>query len=302
LADDNTTVDLMVVNAGEKSKSVTMAERLWNQMLEAHADRKTVVVAVGGGVIGDLAGFVAATYARGLTFVQVPTTLLAQVDSSVGGKVAINLPDAKNMVGAFWQPAVVLIDTRVLTSLPMREYRAGLGEVVKYGVIKDAEFFSFLEQNVEPILAREDPVLRSIVAKCCQLKADVVQEDEREESGLRAILNYGHTFAHALESATKYSEFLHGEAVSIGMLCASRLAEILGLVDRDFTQRQHDLLSAFGLPVNLPSVDETVFLEAMQQDKKVVHGRLRLVLPTEMGSVRLVQDVPLDQIRAALHG
>ena len=195
----------MVVDAGETSKSVKTAELLWNRLLQANADRKTAIVAVGGGVIGDLAGFVAATFTRGLRFVQVPTTLLAQVDSSVGGKVAINLPEAKNMVGAFWQPAGVIIDTRVLSSLPQREYQAGLGEVVKYGVIQDAEFFEYLEQHADQILARDDEVLRYIVARCCQLKAEVVQEDEREESGRRAILNYGHTFGHALEAATRYT-------------------------------------------------------------------------------------------------
>jgi len=300
LADEDTAVDLMVVEAGEQSKSVAMAERLWDQMLGANADRKTVVIAVGGGVIGDLAGFVAATYARGLTYVQIPTTLLAQVDSGVGGKVAINLPRAKNMVGAFWQPAIVLIDTRALSTLPRREYLAGLGEVVKYGVIRDAAFFAFLEGHVEQILARDDTVLKRVIARCCQLKAEVVQADEREESGLRAILNYGHTFAHALEAATCYEQFLHGEAVSIGMLCASRLAESLGMVPPEFTARQRDLLAAFTLPVSLPSIDRRVFLEAMQTDKKVAHGRLRFVLPTALGDVRLVDHVTTEQILAAL--
>ena len=173
-------------------------------MLDEGADRKTVVVALGGGVVGDLAGFVAATFARGLRFVQIPTTLLAQVDSSVGGKVGINLPGGKNMVGAFWQPRGVLIDVDVLATLPDREYRAGLAEVVKYGVIQDAEFFAYLEANVEPINARDAGVLTHIVERCCRLKADVVEQDEREETGLRSILNYGHTFCHAFEAATGY--------------------------------------------------------------------------------------------------
>ncbi len=300
LSDAGAAVDLMVIGAGETSKSVDMAELLWQRLLEANADRKTVVLAVGGGVIGDLAGFVAATYTRGLRFVQIPTTLLAQVDSSVGGKVAINLPAAKNMVGAFWQPAAVLIDTRVLATLPQREYQAGLGEVVKYGVIQDAGFFGYLEQHIPQILARDDATLRYLVARCCQLKADVVREDEREESGRRAILNYGHTFGHALEAATRYQQLLHGEAVSIGMLCASRLAESLGLVDAAFTSRQRDLLRAFGLPVEVPAVDLPTVMEAMQQDKKVAHGRLRLVLPTSMGHVELMDDIGTDAIRAAI--
>ncbi len=302
LADAEASVDLMVIEAGETSKSASMADTLWNQLLEANADRKTVIVAVGGGVIGDLAGFIAATYTRGLRFVQVPTTLLAQVDSSVGGKVAINLPGAKNMVGAFWQPSGVIIDTRVLASLPQREYQAGLGEVIKYGVIEDAEFFAYLEQNVDAILAREDEVLRYLVARCCQLKAKVVEQDEREESGRRAILNYGHTFGHALEAATRYTQLLHGEAVAIGMLCASRLAESLGLVDAALTNRQRQLLTKFALPVDVPAVDFDVVMEAMQQDKKVAHGKLRLVLPTRMGHVDLRDGVSEDLIRAAIKG
>lgn len=300
LSDAGVAVDLMVVDAGESSKCVATAELLWNRLLEANADRKTAVMAVGGGVIGDLAGFVAATYTRGLRFVQVPTSLLAQVDSSVGGKVAINLPGAKNIVGAFWQPAAVLLDTRALLSLPQREYQAGLGEVVKYGVIRDPRFFEFLEQHVDPILARDEEALRYIVQRCCQLKADVVQEDEREESGRRAILNYGHTFGHALEAATRYRWLLHGEAVAIGMVCASRLAELLGLVDASLTTRQKDLLTAFSLPVDVPAVDLDVVLDAMQRDKKVAHGDLRFVLPTRVGHVELRQSIDPELVRAAI--
>ncbi len=300
LAESGATVDVAVVQSGEASKSVEMAEQLWRKLLELHADRKSVIVAVGGGVIGDLAGFVAATYARGLSFVQVPTTLLAQVDSSVGGKVGINLPGAKNMVGAFWQPLGVLLDTQVLYTLPEREYRAGLAEVVKYGVILDADFFEYLEQHVDALNGREDDVLQYVVARCCRLKADVVEQDEREETGLRAVLNYGHTFCHAIEAVTGYGEFLHGEAVSIGMLCASRLAERLGRVDAKFTRRQHDLLAALGLPTKTPDLDHDQLLAAMQRDKKVQHGRLRFVLPTKMGHVELVADVDSDQARASL--
>jgi 3-dehydroquinate synthase len=293
-------VDVEIVAAGEASKSIAVADRLWQRMLQYGADRKSVVVAAGGGVTGDLAGFVAATYARGVAFVQVPTTLLAQVDSSVGGKVAVNLPAAKNMVGAFWQPLGVLIDTDVLDTLPAREYRAGLAEVVKYGVILDAEFFAYLEDHAERINARHPDVLRYVVARCCRLKADVVENDEREETGLRAVLNYGHTFAHAIEAETGYGEFLHGEAVAIGMLAASRLAERLGRVDRRFTQRQRDLLDRLQLPVDMPPLDRQVLLAAMRRDKKVAHGRLRFVLPTRMGHVELVADVPEQEVRAVL--
>ncbi len=291
---------MLVIEAGEQSKDIDTAAGLWEQLLAVGTDRKSVVLAVGGGVIGDLAGFIAATFARGLPFVQVPTTLLAQVDSSVGGKVGINLSGAKNMVGAFWQPAGVLIDTAVLTTLPDREYRAGLAEVVKYGVILDAEFFEYLEQNVGELNDRDAVVLEHVVTRCCRLKADVVEADERETSGVRAVLNYGHTFCHALETVTGYGEYLHGEAVSLGMLCASRLAERLGRVDAAFTARQYNLLTALGLPVDFPDANRGQLLDAMTHDKKVEHGRLRFVLPTRMGHVELVGDVPEEDVLAAL--
>lgn len=300
LAEAGAAVDLAVVPAGETSKSVEMADQLWRQLLDLGTDRKSVVVAVGGGVVGDLAGFVAASYARGLAFFQVPTTLLAQVDSSVGGKVGINLPGAKNMVGAFWQPLGVLIDTDILATLPEREFRAGLAEVVKYGVILDAEFFDYLEQHVAAIEERRPDVLRQIVARCCRLKADVVQADEREETGQRAVLNYGHTFAHAIEATAGYGEWLHGEAVAIGMLCASRLAERLGRVDDRFTQRQFELLTALRLPVKMPVIAHDRLLAAIERDKKVEHGRLRFVLPTKMGHVELVDGVDPAAVRAVL--
>jgi 3-dehydroquinate synthase len=293
-------VDLIVVEAGEAAKSVDTANQLWNELCRFGADRKSVVVAVGGGVIGDLAGFLAATYARGLPFVQVPTTLLAHVDSSVGGKVGVNLPAAKNMVGAFWQPLGVLIDTDVLATLPVREYRAGLAEVVKYGIILDAEFFVYLEGWVEALHRREAGVLRHMIARCCRLKADVVEQDERETTGLRAVLNYGHTFAHAVETETGYNEFLHGEAVSIGMVCAARLAEHLGYIDTNCARRQHDLLVALGLPVRLPELSPQALIAAMQRDKKVEHGRLRFVLPTRLGHVELVSGILEETVRTVL--
>jgi len=293
-------VSIMVVEAGEHSKSSDTAADLWEKMLDEGTDRKSVVLAVGGGVVGDLAGFVAATYGRGLAFLQVPTTLLAQVDSSVGGKVGINLPGGKNMVGAFWQPRGVVIDVDALATLPDREYAAGLAEVVKYGVIQDAEFFAYLENNIDAINARNADVLTHIVQRCCRLKADVVEQDEREETGLRSILNYGHTFCHAFEAATGYDQLLHGEGVAIGMLCASRLAERLGRVDAALTKRQHDLLSAFDLPTAVPAVDHDELIELMYRDKKVTHGRLRFVLPSRLGHVELVGDVSNDDIRAAL--
>jgi len=300
LSASGVTVDVLSVEPGEASKSVEMSTQLWNKLLDLGADRRTVVVAVGGGVIGDLAGFVSATFARGLDFFQIPTSLLAQVDSSVGGKVGVNLPAAKNMVGAFWQPIGVLIDTQVLTTLSPREYRAGLAEVVKYGVILDAQLFASLEDHVEGLVARTDDVLRNVIARCCRLKAEVVEQDEREETGVRAVLNYGHTFAHALETVTGYGQLLHGEAVSIGMLCASRLAERLGRVDAEFTNRQLKLLSQLGLPTEVPDVDRHRLIEAMARDKKVEHGRLRFVLPGHMGYVELVGDVSREDVLAAM--
>ena len=300
LTGESIEVDMVAVEPGEPTKSIEMAAGLWEGMLELGADRKTVVVAVGGGVVGDLAGFIAATYARGVRFFQVPTSLLAQVDSSVGGKVGVNLPEAKNMVGAFLQPLGVLIDTATLQTLPPREYHAGLGEVVKYGVILDAELFDYLEANLSGLIDRDHEVLAHVITRCCRLKADVVEKDEREETGLRAVLNYGHTFAHALEALAGYGELLHGEAVAIGMLCASRLAERLGRVDADLTRRQHELLATLGLPVEAPDLDRDQILDAMAHDKKVQHGRLRFVLPSKMGHVELVGDVDEADVRAAL--
>lgn len=294
-------VDLVVIESGELSKSVETAQELWQKLLDLGADRQTVVMAVGGGVIGDLAGFVAASYARGIPFLQIPTTLLAQVDSSVGGKVGVNLPGAKNMVGAFWQPLGVLIDTDVLATLPDRQYRAGLAEVVKYGVILDSEFFEFLEGHVAELNRRDASALRCVVARSCQLKAWVVSQDEREETGLRSVLNYGHTFAHALEALSGYSGLLHGEAVAIGMLCASRLAERLGRIDASLTARQRQLLAALRLLIAVPAeLDAGMLVRAMSRDKKAEQGRLRFVLPSRLGHVELVGDVPEEAVFAAL--
>jgi len=299
LADCGVRVDVLAIEAGEASKSVECLATLWEHLLDIGTDRKSIVVAVGGGVVGDLAGYVAASFARGLTFVQVPTTLLADVDSSVGGKVGINLPAAKNMVGSFWQPLVVLIDTQALDTLPVREYRAGLAEVVKYGVILDETFFEYLESHVAAINDRDHEALGHIIARCCRLKADVVQADERDMTGLRAVLNYGHTFCHAIEAVSGYGEWLHGEAVSIGMVAAARLAQGMDRVPPEFTSRLVRLLEALELPVQMPNLDHDALLAAMQRDKKSEHGRLRFILPTRLGHVEFVDDVPQDLVRAA---
>jgi 3-dehydroquinate synthase len=292
--------DVIVVEPGEASKSIDVAVGLWQGLLELGADRKTVVAAVGGGVVGDLAGFIAATYARGLRFLQVPTSLLAQVDSSVGGKVGINLPEAKNMVGAFLQPMGVLIDTAALATLPENEYRAGLAEVIKYGVILDAKLFDYLEAHAVAVNERRQDVLKHVIARCCRLKADVVEKDELEENGLRAALNFGHTFGHAFESLTGYGTLLHGEAVAIGMLCAARLAKQLGRVDSEFVDRLRSLLLVYELPVSVPEIEPQLILDAMAHDKKVQHGLLRFILPSRLGHVELVGDIASADVHAAL--
>ena len=288
--------DRLEVPSGETSKSVERLNLLWQEFQATGADRTTVVMAIGGGVAGDLAGFAAATYARGLRFIQVPTTLLAMVDSSVGGKTGINLPTSKNMVGAFWQPMGVMIELETLETLPRREYLSGLAEVAKYGVIMDEDFFAFLESNTSAVLERHPDVLIPLVARCCELKAEVVVADERETSGRRAILNYGHTFAHAFENLLGYGTILHGEAVSIGMHCAARLATRLGRVSTEFVERQKQLLLALGLPVETPKLDSKAVLATMQRDKKVAHGKLRFILPDRLGKVSLVDDVESEAL------
>jgi 3-dehydroquinate synthase len=251
-------------------------------------------------VVGDLAGFVAATFNRGLDLLMVPTTLLAMVDSSVGGKVGINHPRGKNLIGAFHQPAGVWIDTHFLDTLPDREYRSGLAEVVKYGVILDPDLFDYLEANAEQVRQRRPDAVARVVARSCRLKADVVERDERELTGLRAVLNYGHTFAHAFETVAGYGAWLHGEAVAAGMVCASALAQKRGLVDGDLTQRQVRLLEAFNLPTAPRAWPIDDLLAVMRADKKAEAGRLRFVLPVRLGEVRLFDDVPEDDVRAVL--
>ncbi|MEQ9409135.1 MAG: 3-dehydroquinate synthase [Fuerstiella sp.] len=296
-------VRVACVKAGEASKSLRETSDLYDELVDFRADRKTAVVAVGGGVVGDLAGFVAATYARGLPFVQVPTTLLSMVDSSVGGKTGINHPKGKNLIGAFHQPAGVLIDTDTLKTLPDREYRSGLAEVIKYGVILDEQFFGYLEQNVAGLNSRDPDVLRRVVARSCELKAQVVRDDEYETTGLRAILNYGHTYAHAFEALSGYGALLHGEAVSIGMVCGSRLALRLGRIGDAEVQRQIDLLTAVELPVSVPDAlqkQSDEILNCMLLDKKTVSGDLKFVLPDRIGHVETIGGVSRELVTKCL--
>ena len=293
-------VDELTVDAGEKSKCVSVCDELWQRIDDLNTDRHSVIIALGGGVVGDLAGFIAASYARGLNFLQIPTSLLAQVDSSVGGKVGINLPNSKNMVGAFWQPRQVIIDPVVLTTLDEANYVAGMAEVIKYGLIMDLNLFEFLESNVEALKTRDLSVLSKIISWCCQCKADVVQEDETESSGRRAILNYGHTYGHAIEAVFGYGEYLHGQAISIGMVCAARLAKELGMVDQEFCDRQTKLFNAVGLPTDCPEDQHDAMLAAMMRDKKVVGGVLKFVLPTRIGHVELVDSPGEEAILRSL--
>jgi 3-dehydroquinate synthase len=290
-----------LVPPGEASKSFAELQKLYDTLAALPADRQTLVVAVGGGVGGDLAGFAAATFNRGMPLLMVPTTLLAMVDSSVGGKTGINHPRGKNLIGAFHQPVGVWIDLAALATLPTREFNSGLAEVEKYGVILDAAFFDWLEANAAKILSRDSSTLKTTIARCCRLKADVVEKDEREETGLRAVLNYGHTFAHAFETLGHYSTWLHGEAVSAGMVCAARLAEKLGRVDRAFVERQTKLLAQFQLPITVNKdwpID--ALLDAMRRDKKAQAGQLRFVVPTRLGHVELVEGVPESLVREVL--
>lgn len=289
-------VNRAVIPAGEGSKSGEQLFALYGRAVKSGLDRRSFVVALGGGVVGDLGGFVAATYLRGITYVQAPTSLLAMVDSSVGGKTGINLPQGKNLVGAFHQPRLVLADTVTLKTLPAREYASGLAEVVKYGVIRDAALFAALESDADRLRAADPALLKGVIAQCCRIKADVVGADERE-SGLRAILNFGHTLAHAIEHAAGYGRFLHGEAVSIGMVYAARLSvELKGFAARDCA-RLEALLEKLGLPVRAPACEWQDIRGAMALDKKVAGRTPRFVLAEAIGRVAFGCEVPEELLR-----
>jgi len=285
---------------GEVAKSLDEARNLWDAFVGHGLDRTSPVVAVGGGVVGDLAGFAAATYMRGLPLVQVPTTLLAQVDAAIGGKVAVNHARGKNLIGAFHQPRLVLIDPSTLASLPEREYRAGLAEVVKTGAALNAELFLRLEREVEGLLRRRLDLLESVIATCCQEKARIVEQDEREESGVRMVLNYGHTVGHALEALGDYRLWLHGEAVAIGLTVAARLAERLGLIDSSTRDRQIALLAALGLPTRFTGPSPASVVDALRHDKKARDGRVPFVLLKRLGHAEVCFDVPSDTVLAVL--
>ena len=290
----------IIVPPGEASKTLALANGIYDKLLAQGVDRQATVVALGGGVIGDVAGFVAATWMRGIDLIQIPTTLLAQVDSSVGGKTGVNLPGAKNIVGAFWQPVSVFIDTSMLETLSDDEFTSGLAEVVKYGVILDAKLFKLLESQIELINQRDPVVMADIVKRCCILKADVVRQDERETTGKRAVLNFGHTAGHALESVFGYGSWRHGHAVAAGMMVASRMALQLGRIKLDFVERLSKLLGSLNIPHQFPATRHEEMLAIMNNDKKSVDGKPRFVLPTSVGHVELVDQIDSNLILQAM--
>ena len=301
---DGLQVDVMQMDDGEAEKNLQVYQQTMDFLLAARHNRSTCLIALGGGVVGDLCGFVAATFQRGVDFVQIPTTLLAQVDSSVGGKTAVNHPQGKNMIGAFHQPVAVLADTATLGTLPSREYAAGLAEVVKYGVIEDAAFFEFLEQHSDDLLAKDGAVLSQVILRCCAIKAEVVSADERE-SGRRAILNYGHTFGHGIEKLCGYGQWLHGEAVAIGMVMAARLSVAVAGLDESVVMRLTALLRRLGLPTALDQASRKVatieaMMDVMGLDKKVVDGRLRFIVASQLGQVQVRDDIDAAVVRNVL--
>jgi len=288
--------------AGERYKTLKSVQKLYDVALENRLERSSTIIALGGGVIGDMAGFAAATWLRGINVVQVPTSLLAMVDSAIGGKTGVNHPQGKNLIGAFHQPRFVLIDPSVLKTLPPREFRGGMAEVIKYGIIWDTELFAKLEQakRLDQLRYMDEELLGIILSRSCQAKADVVSKDEKE-SGLRAILNYGHTIGHAVESLTGYKLVTHGEAVAIGMVAAGQIAVQLQMWKPADAERQDALIQKAGLPTQLPSgIDIEAIVDALQTDKKVQAGKVRFVLPTQVGNAIVTDQVPADVIRQVL--
>lgn len=292
-------VDIYLIPAGEGSKSMEEAEKLYTRAIEIGLDRKSVIFALGGGVTGDLAGFIAATYMRGVPFVQLPTSLLAQVDSSVGGKVAVNHRLGKNLIGAFYQPEAVFMDLSMLRTLPKREIYTGLGEIIKYGIIYDADFFTFLEQHVQEVLQLDQNVIEHVVARSCEIKAAVVGEDEKE-AGLRRILNFGHTMAHAIEKETHYLRYNHGEAVAVGMVGAARISCAMGLIPQTDLTRMIALIRAMHLPVQAEGCTVDNMYEAIFHDKKTIDGKVNWVLMQGIGKVLVRSDVPEDIVKKAM--
>jgi len=291
-------VTILEVPEGEEQKSLDTVGSLYNELSNFHAERTTPILALGGGVIGDLTGFVAATYLRGVPLIQIPTTLLAQVDSSIGGKVAVNHGQLKNKIGAFYQPRLVISDITTLKTLPTREISDGLAEIIKYAVIRDKELFTFLERNLDQIKSLDEGLLEEIVSKSAKIKAEVVEKDERD-LGVRNILNYGHTVGHAIESASDF-KVGHGEAVAIGMLAAGRISSKLGILNQNELIRLKDIIERAGLPIKMPSLEVERIMQAMEHDKKILRGKMRLVLPKSIGNVFVTNEVSPSLIEQIL--
>ena len=291
-------VKLVTIPAGETSKSLVEAEKIYTAAIEFGLDRKSAIFALGGGVVGDLTGFIAATYLRGIPFIQIPTSLLAQVDSSVGGKVAVNHQLGKNLIGAFYQPKAVFIDLNMLNTLLSREIASGLGEIVKYGVISDSALFKYLEDNAYQTLALENEVMEHVIARSCEIKAEVVSKDEKE-GGLRRILNFGHTMAHAIEEATGYTKYTHGEAVAIGMVGAAHISKSLGRIDEAAFNRLQALIDKLGMTSRAKGCDIDHMFKAIFRDKKTINGKINWVLMDSIGKVSIVNDVSDEIVRSA---
>ncbi len=294
------TVKILNVPEGEKSKSAACALRLLKQISTYDVDKKIFIIALGGGVVGDLAGFVAAIYKRGVPYIQVPTTLLAQIDSSIGGKTAIDLASGKNLVGAFYQPSLVLADTKVLKTLDKRQVRNGLAEAIKYGIIGDTKLFGFIEDNYKKFLKGDIKVLNFIVRRCARIKAGIVAEDEKETKGLRTVLNFGHTVGHAVEAAGRYGRYHHGESVALGMRVAARISVAMGLLAASQEFRINRLISSVGLPKKITGVRLAKILDVMRHDKKFTAGHNRFVLVGKIGRAVLVNDIPANIITQAI--
>jgi 3-dehydroquinate synthase len=291
----------IILPDGEQYKTVEYFNVVLTQLLENRAARDTTLIALGGGVIGDMGGFAAACYQRGIPFIQVPTTLLSQVDSSVGGKTAVNHPLGKNMIGAFYQPKAVFIDTNSLSTLPEREFSAGMAEVIKYGIMYDGDFFTWIENQTTAIKNRDPDALRYLITKCCAIKAEVVNLDE-EEHGVRALLNLGHTFGHAIEAEKGYGVWLHGEAVAAGMVLATKLAVLRNWISMSESSRIQRLLTLFNLPISGPAdMSSDIYISHMQHDKKVLSGKMRFIVPTSIGKAKIIDDVKNEELTAILN-
>ena len=300
LVEQGKTVDNVILADGERYKTLETLNEVFTGLLSGKHGRDTCIVALGGGVVGDMAGFAAACYQRGIDFIQIPTTLLSQVDSSVGGKTAVNHPLGKNMIGAFYQPNAVFIDIEYLRTLPANEFAAGMAEVIKYGIMWDKSFFDWLQQEHDRITSLDSSALIDLIARCCEIKADVVAQDERE-NGVRALLNLGHTFGHAIESEQGYGNWLHGEAVAAGTVIAAKTAQLLSLIDNEQVSEIINIFKLYNLPVNKPSeMSFESFMQHMAVDKKVLAGQLRFVLPTSIGSAELVSGVQDDILHTAI--